>query len=129
MLKTNPQRVEARPRILPIVTEIFSKMGKQELMDRCEKLGLPFAPIAKPEDLFDDPHLNASRGLTPVTLNNGVKTKVPVLPIEMDGERFGTRIDIPQIGEHTREVLKSIGYGDGDVDRMISSKVVAARQS
>ncbi len=100
-------------------------MGKQELMDRCEKLGLPFAPIAKPEDLFDDPHLNASRGLTPVTLNNGVKTKVPVLPIEMDGERFGTRIDIPQIGEHTREVLKSIGYGDGDVDRMISSKVVA----
>ncbi len=125
-LKTNPQRVEARPQILPIVTEIFAKMGKQELMDRCEKLGLPFAPIAKPEDLFDDPHLNASRGLTPVTLNNGVKTKVPVLPIEMDGQRFGTRIDIPQVGEHTREVLKSVGYGDAEVDGLISGKVVAA---
>src|SRR5215471_4533048 len=58
-LKTNPQRVEARPRLLPIVTDIFAGMGKQELMDKCEALGLPFAPIAKPEDLFEDPHLNA----------------------------------------------------------------------
>jgi crotonobetainyl-CoA:carnitine CoA-transferase CaiB-like acyl-CoA transferase len=125
-LKTNPQRVVARPRILPIVSEIFANMGKQELMDRCEKLGLPFAPIAKPEDLFEDKHLNASGGLTPVTLNNGVKSKVPVLPIEMDGQRFGTRIDIPQVGEHTREVLKSVGYGDAEVEKMISGKVVAA---
>jgi crotonobetainyl-CoA:carnitine CoA-transferase CaiB-like acyl-CoA transferase len=125
-LKTNPQRVEARPRILPIVSEIFSKMGKQELMDRCEKLGLPFAPIAKPEDLFDDKHLNASGGLAPVRLNNGVKTKVPVLPLEMDGQRFGTRLDIPHVGEHTREVLKSVGYGDAEVEKLVSGKVVAA---
>ena len=125
-LKTNPQRVEARPRILPIVSEIFSKMGKQELMDRCEKLGLPFAPIAKPEDLFEDKHLNASGGLAPVRLNNGVKTKVPVLPLEMDGQRFGTRLDIPHVGEHTREVLKSVGYGDAEVEKLVSGKVVAA---
>ena len=64
-LKTNPQRVEARPRILPVVSAIFARMTKQELMDRCESLGLPFAPIAKPDDLFDDPHLNASGGLAP----------------------------------------------------------------
>jgi len=96
-------------------------------MDRCEKLGLPFAPIAKPEDLFEDKHLNASGGLTTVTLNNGVKSKVPVLPIEMDGQRFGTRIDIPQIGEHTREVLKSVGYGAAEIEKMIGSKVVATR--
>src|SRR4029077_3607516 len=67
-LKTNPQRVEARPRILPIVTAIFAKMSKQELMAKCDELGLPFAPIAKPEDLFDDPHLNAGGGLGQATL-------------------------------------------------------------
>jgi crotonobetainyl-CoA:carnitine CoA-transferase CaiB-like acyl-CoA transferase len=44
----------------------------------------------------------------------------------MDGQRFGTRIDIPQVGEHTREVLKSVGYGDAEVEKMISGKVVAA---
>ena len=125
-LATNPQRVEARPRILPIVTAIFAQMGKQELMDKCEALGLPFAPIARPEDLFEDPHLNASGGLTPITLLNGKKTKVPVLPIEMDGERFGTRTELPRVGEHTREVLAGLGYGPADIERMVAEKVVGA---
>ena len=125
-LKTNPQRVEARPRIIPIVTAIFAGMGKQELMDKCESLGLPFAPIAKPEDLFDDPHLNASGGLTPVTLPDGTKTKVPNLPIEMDGARFGTRLDLPRIGEHTRELLASLGYRGDDVKKLITQRIVHA---
>jgi crotonobetainyl-CoA:carnitine CoA-transferase CaiB-like acyl-CoA transferase len=123
-LKTNPQRVEARPRILPIVARLFGGMTKQELMDKCESLGLPFAPIAKPEDLFDDPHLNASGGLTPVTLPNGTKTKVPNLPIEMDGARFGTRLDLPRVGEHTRELLGQLGYDAMAVARLAAEKVV-----
>ena len=126
VLKTNPQRVEARPRIMPIVSAIFAKMGKQELMDKCEKLGLPFAPIAKPEDLFDDPHLNASGGLTPVTLPGGIRTKVPNLPIEMDGARFGTRLDIPRVGEHTRDVLAGLGYDSAAIAKLEAEKTVRA---
>jgi crotonobetainyl-CoA:carnitine CoA-transferase CaiB-like acyl-CoA transferase len=125
-LKTNPQRVEARPRILPVVSALFAKMGKQQLMDRCEALGLPFAPIARPEDLFDDPHLNASGGLTPVTLANGIRTKVPNLPIEMDGTRFGTRLDIPKVGEHTREVLQQLGYDAAAVAKLAADGIVHA---
>lgn len=124
-LATNPQRVDARSQILPIVAGIFSKMSKQALMDKCESLGLPFAPIAKPEDLFEDPHLNASGGLTPVTLLNGRKTKVPVLPIEMDGVRFGTRLDVPRIGEHTRELLAELGCSAETIRQLIADKVVA----
>ena len=125
-LKTNPQRVDARPRILPIVTALFARMTKQELMDKCEALGLPFAPIAKPEDLFDDPHLNASGGLTPVTLANGIRTKVPNLPIEMDGVRFGTRLDIPRVGEHTRELLADLGYDGEEVEGLVTRRIVHA---
>jgi crotonobetainyl-CoA:carnitine CoA-transferase CaiB-like acyl-CoA transferase len=118
-LKTNPQRVEARPRILPIVTDIFGRMSKPELMAKCDELGLPFAPISKPEDLFDDPHLNAAGGLAPVTLpHSGIKTKVPSLPIEMNGARLTTRLDIPKIGEHTREVLLSLGYDPAAIARL-----------
>ena len=126
-LKTNPQRVEARPRVLPIVSAIFAGMSKQALMDKCEALGLPFAPIAKPEDLFEDPHLNASGGLTRVTLLNGEVTKVPALPIEMDGRRFGTRLDVPDVGEHTREVLSSLGYDDAAIDQLIAEHVVVGK--
>ncbi len=123
-LRTNPQRVEARPRIVPVVSAIFAGMTKQELMDRCEALGLPFAPIARPEDLFDDPHLNASGGLTPVTLPNGVKTKVPNLPIEMGGARFGTRLDLPAVGAHTRETLERLGYDASEIGQLAADKVI-----
>lgn len=125
-LKTNPQRVQARPRILPMVSAIFAQMTKQALMDKCESLGLPFAPIAKPEDLFDDPHLNASGGLAPVTLLNGRKTKVPNLPIEMDGQRFGTRLDVPRAGQHTLQVLTELGYTPAALDALVAAKVINA---
>jgi crotonobetainyl-CoA:carnitine CoA-transferase CaiB-like acyl-CoA transferase len=122
---TNPQRVEARDRIIPEVTRIFRGMTKSDVMARCEKLGLPFAPISRPEDLFDDEHLNASGGLAPVTLLNGKKTKVPILPVEMDGRRFSTRIDVPQIGAHTREILGQLGYDDRAIDQLIADRAVA----
>jgi crotonobetainyl-CoA:carnitine CoA-transferase CaiB-like acyl-CoA transferase len=122
-LKTNPQRVEARPRLIPIVTALFAKMTKQELLDKCEKLGLPYAPITRPEDLFDDPHLKASGGLADITLMNGVKTQVPIMPIEMDGRRFATRLDLPKVGEHTREMLKDLGYSFADIERFIKDGV------
>ncbi len=124
-LKTNPQRVEERPRIIPLVTALFAGMTKPELLAKCEELGLPFAPITKPEDLFDDPHLNASGGLTEITLMNGTRTRVPVLPIEMDGRRFGTRLDLPRVGEHTRGVLADLGYDRDSIAALVAQKVVA----
>ncbi|MDP2706381.1 MAG: CaiB/BaiF CoA-transferase family protein [Burkholderiales bacterium] len=127
-LKTNPQRVEARARVIPVVTEIFCGLTKQQVMDKCEQLGLPFAPIARPEDLFDDPHLNASGGLSPVTLLNGVKAKMPLLPIEMDGRRLATRLGVPQVGSHTRELLAGLGYAQQEVERLIGDGVAHAAQ-
>lgn len=125
-LKTNPQRVEARSRIIPIVADIFAGMSKREVMERCEALGLPFAPIARPEDLFDDPHLKASGGLTRITLPNGEQADVPTLPLEMDGRRFGTRLDLPSIGSHTRELLAELGYGSDAIGELVGRGVVAA---
>jgi crotonobetainyl-CoA:carnitine CoA-transferase CaiB-like acyl-CoA transferase len=125
-LQTNPQRVDARARTIPVITEIFSRMSKDELMARCEKLGLPFAPIARPEDLFDDPHLNQSGGLAPITMPDGKETKVPILPIEMDGRRLGARLDLPKVGEHTREVLASVGCSAGEIEELVAAKVVRA---
>jgi crotonobetainyl-CoA:carnitine CoA-transferase CaiB-like acyl-CoA transferase len=107
-----------------VITELFSRMSKADLMARFEALGLPFAPIARPEDLFDDPHLNASGGLAPITLPDGTATKVPILPIEMDGHRLGVRLDLPKVGEHTREILAAIGCSDGEIDDLAAAKDV-----
>ncbi len=115
---TNPERVKRRDTLMPKVRELFIQYTKLELMEKLEKTGLPFAPIAKPQDLIDDPHLNAAGGMLEVTLENGDKAKLPAMPVEMNGERLGIRTDLPKIGEHTAEVLKDLGYNDAEVEAL-----------
>ena len=109
-LATQAQRVAGRDRVLPVVAAALGAFTKPALMERCEALGLPYAPIAKPVDLFDDPHLNGSGGLVPLTLPDGRAIKLPGLPLAMDGERLPLRHDIPAAGAHTDEVLAEIGW-------------------
>ncbi len=126
-LATNNQRVHARARLMPLVRARFARLSKAELMRECERAGLPYAPIARPHDLFGDPHLNASDGLAEITLADGRKAKVPKLPLEMDGRRFGAELDVPVTGSHTRALLVELGYSAAAIDRLSAAGVVAAQ--
>jgi crotonobetainyl-CoA:carnitine CoA-transferase CaiB-like acyl-CoA transferase len=127
-LDTNNDRVTHKERILPVIKATFRKYTKQELMAKLEKTGLPFAPIARPEELFDDPHLKASNGLLPITVTDGPrkgeKTRLPALPLEMAGRRFGIHHDVPRAGEHSREVLQEAGYTPAEIEELIRKGVV-----
>jgi crotonobetainyl-CoA:carnitine CoA-transferase CaiB-like acyl-CoA transferase len=114
-LATQRQRVEGRARTLPPIAEVFRRHSRAELMEKCEALGLPFAPIARPIELFDDPHLNASGGLVPLTLPDGRATKLPALPIALDGERLPLRRDLPRAGEHGAAIAAELGYGEAEI--------------
>lgn len=88
-LRANNARVRARDRILPEIRALFATMTRAEIIGRLEGSGLPFAPIGRPEDMFDDPHLAASGGLQPVVLPDGTATRLPALPVTLDGARPG----------------------------------------
>jgi crotonobetainyl-CoA:carnitine CoA-transferase CaiB-like acyl-CoA transferase len=126
---TNNQRVRARPSLLPILRERLALRRAAELADMMERAGLPFAPIRRPEDLLDDPHLLATGGLADMTLPDGAKAgqsvKTTLFPITMDGARLGVRLQPPRLGEHTRGLLESIGYDAGQIDTLQANAVVA----
>lgn len=111
-LATNNQRVEARERILPTVRDCFRAMSRAEAVALLERLGLPFAPIATPSDLFDDQHLGAGGGLVDLTLEDGTQTRLPGLPIEVDGSRMPRRLGLPTPGEHGAELLREAGLSE-----------------
>jgi crotonobetainyl-CoA:carnitine CoA-transferase CaiB-like acyl-CoA transferase len=96
-LRRNNERVQARERILPQIRAMFARMTRSEAIAKLEGSGLPFAPIGRPEDMFDDPHLLASGGLQPVTLPDGRETMLPALPITLDGERPGGAFRLPAV--------------------------------
>ncbi|OFA29864.1 formyl-CoA transferase [Glaciecola punicea] len=122
-LDANNDRVAQRDKILPEIIRLFASMEKFKLMDKLEKSGLPFAPINKPSDLFDDPHLNAG-GLVNVTLPCGTKTKLPGLPLEMDNERFALREDIPSDHGNSIATLQKAGFDNAQIDKLIKLGVV-----
>jgi len=122
--KTNSQRVLGREALLPQVRAVFKAYAKNDLIAKLERTGLPFAPIGKPEELFDDPHLLASGGLGDVTLADGRKTRLPLLPIELDGARPTQGGTLPAVGQHTRDVLASIGVDEAEIDRLSAAGVI-----
>lgn len=135
-LATQSRRVADRSRYLPRVAAVFAALPKAELMARAEALGLPFAPIAKPADLFDDPHLQASGGLLPTEMGGaegvpgGVPAQamaaLPALPVSMDGARLGLRRQPPRPGEHGAEVAREAGLSEAEIAGMIASGALSA---
>ncbi len=123
-LKTNAQRVAQREALLPKVRELIKRYSKAELVPILERTGLPFAPIGKPEEMFDDPHLAASGGLGPTEMPDGRVTRLPILPIEMDGHRPTQGGTLARPGEHTDGVLSVVGYTAEQIRELRSRQIV-----
>ena len=114
-LKTNNNRVEARDWLMPQLRSHLSDFPASELAELFEREGLPFAPITRPEQLFDDPHLKATGGLAPIRLLDGRESFVPLAPFTLNGVQPQIRTQPPAIGEHTDELLRTLGYSDEDI--------------
>lgn len=124
---SNEDRVQERDTLLPIVAEIVKRYTKAQLTEICDAISIPFAPVAKTEDLFSDPQLNANGRLLEVELPGGIKTRLPRLPIEVGNHDLGLRRQPPAIGEHTREILKEVGLDDGEINALDGKGVIVAR--
>jgi crotonobetainyl-CoA:carnitine CoA-transferase CaiB-like acyl-CoA transferase len=122
--ETNAERYHLRPEFLPELKELFSTYSKADLMEKCDRIGLPFAPITKPHELYDDPHLKASKAILSLNLPTGGKVGVPSLPLIMGGRRLGARLDLPGAGEHGPELIRELGISETEIEHLISSGIL-----
>jgi Predicted acyl-CoA transferases/carnitine dehydratase len=103
---------------------VFANLDAQQLATELEANGIPFAPIRRPEELFDDPHLTQSGGMADLQLEDGSSTPMPLLPLSLDGQRLQPRRPIPRIGEHTRKVMRELGYSDEHIAELCAAGVL-----
>lgn len=127
-LATNNARVKQRPRLLPLMRERLQHMAADTIAALFEQHGLPYARIMRPEQLFDDPHLQATQGLDPITLVDGERAGTTVdaalLPIRMDGQRLRTYRNPPKLGEQTDAILAELGLGNEQIEQLRNSRSV-----
>ncbi len=131
-LAGNNDRVEARTWLMPILRERMAQLCAADIAARFEAQGLPYAPIAKPQDLFDDPHLAATGGLAEITLpqdgagsgGQGAHAKVPLLPITLGGRRPGVRTDPPALGAQGAQLLETLGLSATQIAALTEAGVV-----
>lgn len=126
---TNNERVRARPALLADLRARLARMDVEQVAKIFEDNGLPYAPISKPEQLLDDPHLLATGGLAEVTLTDGERAgqtaQTTLLPLRMAGERLAVRQNPPRLGEHTAELLASLGYDAAQISAMQATQAAA----
>jgi crotonobetainyl-CoA:carnitine CoA-transferase CaiB-like acyl-CoA transferase len=123
-LKTNNQRIDARATLLPDLEQMFSQLSKNQIISLCEQADIPFAPIAKVEDLIEDAQLNEGNSLLISQLNDTTSAKLPKFPLEYGNERAELRLNPPKIGEHTQEILESLGISKNEIAELKAEKVV-----
>ena len=123
-LADNTRRVEARDELLPAIRERLGQLDADEVMTRAGRAGIPYAPVGRPQDLFDDPHLTQSGGLADVRLPDGGTARLPKLPLRIGDAGFGLRNQPPAVGEGSRGFLLAAGLADEEIEALRTAGII-----
>jgi crotonobetainyl-CoA:carnitine CoA-transferase CaiB-like acyl-CoA transferase len=126
---SNNARVQARATLMPVLRERLAHHTAAELTAIFEQAGLPFAPIRRPEELYDDPHLQATGGLADIVLPDGERAgqtaQTTLFPFTLGGQRLGVRLNPPRLGEHTSALLSDLGFEAAQIESLHQQGAVA----
>jgi len=123
-LDDNAKRVAARGWLPRRIAEEMLRHTSAELAERLERARIPFAPLRRPDQLVDDPHLNAAGQFLDTPLPGRGIAKLPKMPVRSTAFEFTLRRPAPRLGEHTREVLEESGLSKDEIDALASRRVI-----
>jgi crotonobetainyl-CoA:carnitine CoA-transferase CaiB-like acyl-CoA transferase len=111
-MATLDQRSRQIDRIYSLLAETFLERTTAEWLDLLRGLGIPAAPIRTPDELFDNPHLNAVGFFETVDSRHG-KIRFPGIPTSFSETPGKVAGPAPELGEHTQEIYEEFGLGRG----------------
>jgi crotonobetainyl-CoA:carnitine CoA-transferase CaiB-like acyl-CoA transferase len=123
-LADNAKRVAARNWLPGRIAQEMRRHTSAELSERLERARVPFAPLRRPDQLVDDPHLNAAGQFVATPLPGRGTAKLPKLPVRSTAFELGLRRPAPHLGEHTREVLEELGLTPDEIDALASRRII-----
>ena len=108
----------------PVLTQWCLQHTTQEICDKFIALGIPVAPVLNIPQVVKDPHLWAREMLVKVPDATAGEIHVPGLGIKFS-KTPGKLGSVPTPGEHTTELLSTLGhYDDAKIDALKKAKVI-----
>lgn len=108
-LKTRPDQIRARDWTLPHIAAVIAARPFDEMVQVMEANDLLFAPVSRPAEMFDDPHVNRPGGLFTSEYRDEKAFRAPAVPVEIDGPPIVSEgVAVPSVGEHTAEILGAL---------------------
>ncbi|MBZ0274549.1 MAG: CoA transferase, partial [Anaerolineae bacterium] len=125
-LTTNNQRCAAHDWLIPELKRMFKTLTFEEITDRCETGGFPYAPVNHPEDLWNNPHLNAGTWLDTTFPNPhaDITAKLPRQPLLINHQGHTIRQNPPNVGEHTAELLAEVGFDEKTIQELSAKQII-----
>ena len=115
-LQTRMNQINARDRTIPVVTEAVRSRSFDDLIAAFEDAGIPFSPIHRPAEMYDDPHVTRPGGLFTSSLPDGTTYRAPAMPFEIDDRTLvGDNLDIVASGADTHSVLSRAGLTETEI--------------
>lgn len=114
-----------RDELFARTAKALEKKTSAEWLALFSKHGVWAGPVYSYEDLVNDPQIAHNGTFVEYEHPTEGLVKTPGFPYKFSRTPAAVYRGAPQTGEHTREVLNSLGYDDDHVGRLIGSGVVA----
>lgn len=111
--------------IYAFVAEILQTRTTSEWLESFQSADIPAMPMQTLEELINDPHLNAVKLFETTQHPTEGAVRHMRNPTRWSNLSIGATRHAPQLGEHSREVLRDIGYAAHEIDQMLASGVTA----
>lgn len=122
--RTNRDRVENRQALIQVLEDLFRGKTTQEWVDLLEGAGIPNSPVNSIADLVNDSQVISRQMIVDVPHPSVSGLRAPASPLRLSKGAASVRRHPPANGEHTLEILRELGYMDGDVAALEASGAV-----
>ena len=122
--KTNADRVANKQLLQDLIEEVTTSREGKYWLERLQAAEIPCGPVNSYAEVFEDPHVLAREMLAEVHHPVAGAVKMTGINVKLAQTPGAIRLPAPMLGEHTHEVLHTLGYADGEIDHLKTAGVI-----